>query len=76
MSQRLLARKLGNIARTGASIVATANPGCHLQLENGAKIKGVELRVMHPVSLLAAAYRAEKSSSLSPARKSHKPERS
>ena len=60
MSQRLLARKLGNIARTGASIVVTANPGCHLQLENGAKIKGVEFKVMHPVSLLAAAYRAER----------------
>src|SRR5207245_209625 len=37
MSERLLSRKLGNIARTGASVVATANPGCHLQLENGAK---------------------------------------
>jgi glycolate oxidase iron-sulfur subunit len=60
MSQRLLARKLGNIARRGASIVVTANPGCHLQLENGAKTKGVEFRVMHPVSLLAAAYRAER----------------
>jgi glycolate oxidase iron-sulfur subunit len=60
MSQRLLLRKLGHIARTGASIVATANPGCHLQLENGARAGGAKFEVVHPVSLLAAAYRAEK----------------
>ena len=64
MSQRLLSRKLSHIARTGASLVATANPGCHLQLENGAKVLGAPFRVMHPVSLLAAAYRAEKTSTL------------
>jgi glycolate oxidase iron-sulfur subunit len=58
MSQQLLSRKLGHIARTGASIVATANPGCHLQIENGARAKGQQLQVMHPVTLLAAAYRA------------------
>jgi glycolate oxidase iron-sulfur subunit len=58
MSQQLLSRKLGHIARTGATIVVTANPGCHLQIENGAKAKGQNLQVVHPVSLLAAAYRA------------------
>jgi glycolate oxidase iron-sulfur subunit len=62
MSERLLSRKLGNIARTGASVVATANPGCHLQLENGAKAKGAKFKVVHPASLLAAAYRAERAS--------------
>jgi glycolate dehydrogenase FAD-linked subunit len=62
MSERLLSRKLGNIARTGASVVATANPGCHLQLENGAKAKGAKFKVVHPASLLAAAYRAERGS--------------
>jgi glycolate oxidase iron-sulfur subunit len=58
MAQQLLSRKLGHIARTGATIVATANPGCHLQIENGAKAAGQPLQVMHPVTLLAAAYRA------------------
>ncbi len=58
MSQQLLSRKLDHIARTGATIVATANPGCHLQIENGAKARGQKLQVMHPVTLLAAAYRA------------------
>ena len=56
MSQQLLSRKLGHIAKTGASIVATANPGCHLQIENGAKAKGQKIQVLHPVSLLAMAY--------------------
>ncbi|MBC8041471.1 MAG: (Fe-S)-binding protein [Opitutaceae bacterium] len=32
---RLQERKVGHILATGANIVATANPGCHLQLENG-----------------------------------------
>ena len=32
---RLQERKVGHVLATGASIVATANPGCHLQLENG-----------------------------------------
>jgi glycolate oxidase iron-sulfur subunit len=59
MSQQLLSRKLGHIEKTGAAIVATANPGCHLQIENGAKAKGQKIQVLHPVSLLAMAYRAE-----------------
>jgi glycolate dehydrogenase iron-sulfur subunit len=60
MSGELLSRKLGNIAKSGAGVVATANPGCHLQIENGAKAKGQKLDVFHPVTLLAMAYRAEK----------------
>ncbi len=59
MSQQLLSRKLAHIAKTGATIVATGNPGCHLQIENGAKAKGEKIQVLHPVSLLAMAYRAE-----------------
>ncbi len=59
MSQQLLERKLKHIDKTGAAVVATANPGCHLQIQSGAKARGKELRVEHPVSLLAAAYRSE-----------------
>jgi glycolate oxidase iron-sulfur subunit len=58
-SAKLLTRKLDNIEKTGAAVVATANPGCHLQLLNGAKLQHREFAVHHPVSLLAAAYRAE-----------------
>jgi glycolate oxidase iron-sulfur subunit len=57
MAGQLLDRKLRHIQSTGAAIVATANPGCLLQLINGAKARGLNLRVVHPVSLLAEAYR-------------------
>lgn len=60
-SAALLQRKLGHLAATGAPAVATANPGCHLQLQNGlAAAPGHPCQsVDHPVSLLARAYRAE-----------------
>ncbi len=53
---KLQAEKVEAIAETGASLVATANPGCHLQIQNG--VEG-SAKVVHPVSLLAAAYRKE-----------------
>ena len=60
MSQKLLTRKLEKIDGTKATVVATANPGCHLQLFNGAKLQKRTFEVRHPISLLAAAYRAER----------------
>ena len=42
---------------TGAAVVAPGNPGCLLQVMNGLKQRGVHVRVAHPVSLLAEAYR-------------------
>jgi glycolate oxidase iron-sulfur subunit len=57
MANQLLERKLKHIESTGATTVATGNPGCLLQLVNGAKQKGITLRVVHPVTLLAEAYR-------------------
>ncbi|HXA80026.1 MAG TPA: (Fe-S)-binding protein [Opitutaceae bacterium] len=53
-------RKLGHLRATGASIVATANPGCHIQLENGFRQAGEKVEIVHPVVLLARAYAAEK----------------
>jgi glycolate oxidase iron-sulfur subunit len=57
MANQLLDRKLKHIKSTGVSIVANGNPGCLLQLINGAKQQGLKLRVVHPVTLLAEAYR-------------------
>jgi len=56
---KLQIRKMENIAKTGCTMVATANPGCHLQIENGFKLKDTEGAVCHPVSILAQAYRKE-----------------
>jgi glycolate oxidase iron-sulfur subunit len=57
MSQKLLDRKLRYIRQTGAAIVASANPGCSVQLEAGLRQAGSHVKVKHPVSLLAAAFR-------------------
>lgn len=54
-------RKVGHLHATGATVVATANPGCHLQIQNGLKQSGDHTtRVAHPVTLLAEAYRDER----------------
>jgi glycolate oxidase iron-sulfur subunit len=55
-SMKMLDRKMNNLASTGADIVLTANPGCHLQLETGIRNLGLAMEVMHPVSLLRRAY--------------------
>ena len=60
MAGQLLNRKLDNIRSTGVQTVATGNPGCLLQVLNGARKHGLELRVAHPVTLLAEAYRESK----------------
>ena len=59
-SEKLLERKVRNVLATGASIVTTANPGCHLQIRRGLRNAGAEVEVQPPVSLLARAYRAER----------------
>ena len=57
MAGELLQRKIMHIKSTGAQIVATANPGCLLQLIIGARHEGLNLRIVHPITLLAEAYR-------------------
>jgi glycolate oxidase iron-sulfur subunit len=57
MAGELLQRKINHIKSTGAQVVATANPGCLLQLINGARAENLPLRIAHPITLLAEAYR-------------------
>jgi glycolate oxidase iron-sulfur subunit len=56
MADKLLQRKLDHVAATGAGIVATANPGCMLQIQNGLAARGTKVTVVHPITLLARAY--------------------
>lgn len=58
-AEALLDRKVAHIKETSAQIVATANPGCHLQIARGLTNAGLPMQVFHPVTLLALAYRAE-----------------
>jgi len=55
MAARLQRRKLENIRATGATVVATGNPGCLAWIQAGAQRDGAPVRVAHPVSLLAEA---------------------
>jgi glycolate oxidase iron-sulfur subunit len=57
LSSRVLAEKLRRVGETGAGVLATGNPGCHMQISAGARLAGLPLRVCHPVELLDAAYR-------------------
>jgi Fe-S oxidoreductase len=41
---------------SGAETVATGNPGCLWQLRLGAHERGLSVRVVHPIELLAEAY--------------------
>lgn len=55
-------RKLGHLAATGAAVVAAANPGCQLQIQNGLDGRGEHgTEVVHPIVLLARAYAARRS---------------
>ncbi|MCH7837966.1 MAG: glycolate oxidase subunit GlcF [Chloroflexi bacterium] len=68
MSLRLLDDKMRDVAATFQSeptgsadvpVIATANPGCMLQMEAGLRRHGLPGRVVHIVELLDEAYRAE-----------------
>ncbi len=59
MSLRLLDDKMRDVAATGATVIATANPGCMIQLEAGLRRHGMSGRVVHVIELLDEAYRAE-----------------
>jgi glycolate oxidase iron-sulfur subunit len=51
-SRTILERKLANVRATGADVLVTANPGCHLQLAWGVRELGMIQPVWHVVELL------------------------
>ena len=54
-SNKILQRKLNNIAKSEADTVVTANPGCHLQLSWGLRKTGMKQKVVHIMELLGEA---------------------
>lgn len=56
-SIKILRRKIRNIKRTNADIVATACPACIIQLSDGIRREGLKVDVMH-VNQLVAQYAA------------------
>ncbi len=57
MAAQLGARKINNALATGASVIATGNPGCALQLANELRRRGADVQVRYIVELLDEAYR-------------------
>ncbi len=57
MAMALLKKKMDSINATGAQVIATANPGCMLQLRAGVRKFGRGQRVAHVVEILDEAYR-------------------
>jgi len=56
LSSEILNDKIASIRDSGADTVATANPGCIMQLGAGVLLSGLKVDVVHPIDLLDAAY--------------------
>jgi glycolate oxidase iron-sulfur subunit len=55
-SWKVLGRKLDNVAKTEARVIASGCPGCQMQLNAGLQRRGMPVRVVHPITLLDEAY--------------------
>lgn len=62
MAMGLLEKKMDSVADTGADAIATANPGCMIQLAAGARMRNTGQPVYHVIELLDQAYGAEEAS--------------
>jgi glycolate dehydrogenase iron-sulfur subunit len=56
LSMSILESKMANVELTKADVIATANPGCMLQLEAGVRRWGRGERVVHVIEILDQAY--------------------
>ena len=57
LSKEVLARKIEMIKKSGCDTLVTGNPGCILQYRYGLREAHLPVKVLHPVELLAQAYR-------------------
>jgi len=53
-------QKVENLLNTGADLIASANPGCSLQIKKHLRLKGKEITLMHPMELLDYSIRGVK----------------
>lgn len=50
-------QKVTNLVATGATIIASANPGCTLQIAKHLELQGHQTKIYHPIELLDLAIR-------------------
>ncbi|HUF92095.1 MAG TPA: (Fe-S)-binding protein [Candidatus Limnocylindria bacterium] len=55
MADELLALKIDRIVESGARTLVAGNPGCLMQIARGCRARGLDIEVLHPVTLLAQA---------------------
>jgi glycolate oxidase iron-sulfur subunit len=53
-------QKVENLLNTGAELIASANPGCSLQIKKHLKLQGKDVLLLHPVELLDYSIRGVK----------------
>jgi glycolate oxidase iron-sulfur subunit len=56
MAARLGKRKVDHALSTGAEVIVTANPGCHLQLAGEIRSRSAQTRVLHIIEVIDMAY--------------------
>ncbi|MDA8228574.1 MAG: (Fe-S)-binding protein [Desulfitobacterium hafniense] len=59
LSMKILDKKLNNIEKTEAQVVATACPACEMQIGHGVRKKNLPQKVVHPIELLYEAYQSK-----------------
>ena len=57
MALDILQHKMSSVNASKADVIATANPGCMLQLRAGVRLFGTGQRVMHVIEILDEAYK-------------------
>lgn len=57
-SVKVMDRKMDNLAQTKAEVIASGCPGCQMQLNTGIQRHKLNVKVVHPITLLDEAYEA------------------
>ena len=60
VAEELGQMKVTNLLNTGATLIASANPGCSLQIQRHMQQQGRKIPLMHPMQLLDMSIRAVK----------------
>ncbi|OKH30357.1 glycolate oxidase [[Phormidium ambiguum] IAM M-71] len=60
VAEELGQQKVTNLLNTGARLIASANPGCSLQINKHLQIQEKEIPIMHPIELLDYSIRGVK----------------
>ncbi|MGK7881016.1 MAG: (Fe-S)-binding protein [Crocosphaera sp.] len=60
VAEELGKQKVNNLMNTGAKLIASANPGCSLQIKKHLNQQGKDIKLIHPIELLDYSIRGEK----------------